>query len=227
MRHVFVETNWLVDYAAPAHHQIPEAVELLSRAAKGEITLYLPSICISEARRPLLENYQPRSTADRVRAFLRWARRENVIGNQEADATRRVLDIMESRIRSNLDALDTVFSSLKKTPRLEVLDLSQEMLELCTELSYLKLALEPFDQTILASVLVKAKQIADAGEGPCAFCELDSDLQPWGKEAPKEKLTQLYDEAKVWVYGDFLLANPRMPENWPQLEAGDTEVSRS
>jgi predicted nucleic acid-binding protein len=224
MRHVFVETNWLVDYAAPAHHQIPDAVELLAWAAKGEIRLYLPSICISEARRPLLEKYQPRSTADRVRAFLRWARRENVISNQEADATRRVLDMMESKIKSELDALDTLFSSRKKTPGLEVLALSQEMLELCTELSYLKLALQPFDQAILASVLVKAKQIAAAGNGPCAFCELDSNLQPWGKEAPKEKLTQLYDEAKVWVYGDFLLANPRMPEKWPEHEAGDADI---
>jgi len=224
MRHVFVETNWLVGYAAPAHHQIPDAVELLGRAGRNEIRLYLPSICISEARRPLLEKYQPRSTADRVRAFLRWARRENLINNQEADATRRVLDIMESRIKNDLDALNTVFSSLRNAPGFEVLDLTQEILELCPELSYLKLALEPFDQAILASVLVRAKQIADAGEGPCAFCQLDSNLQPWGKDAPKEKLAQLYDESKIWVYGDFLLANPPMPENWPKPEAGDTDV---
>ena len=213
MRHVFVETNWLVDYAAPAHHRISQAEVLLNSAARGRIRLYLPSICISEARRPLLENYQPRSTADRVRAFLRWAKREGVVSNSDADATRRVLDTMESRIKTDLARLDDVFRSLGNTAGLEILNLSQQMLEQCTDLSYLKLGLGPFDQAILASVLVKAREIADAGEGPSAFCELDSNLQPWGKEGPKDKLKQLYDEAQLWVYGGFL----GKPENARQL----------
>lgn len=126
---------------------------------------------------------------------------------------------MESRIKTDLDTLDNVFLSLKDTPGLEILNLSQEMLERCADMSYLKLALGPFDQAVLAVVLVKASQIAEAGEGPCAFCELDSNLQPRGKEGPKEKLTQLYDEAHIWVYGDFLLANPTMPENWPNIRS--------
>jgi len=45
MRHVFVETNWVVECAAPAHHKTPAALELLKRAASGELKLYLPVIC--------------------------------------------------------------------------------------------------------------------------------------------------------------------------------------
>jgi hypothetical protein len=33
MRHVFVETNWVVGYAAPAHHKNAAAVELLAQLA--------------------------------------------------------------------------------------------------------------------------------------------------------------------------------------------------
>jgi hypothetical protein len=48
MRRVFVETNWVVAWAAPAHQKIPAALEqLLDRAASGELTLHLPAICIS------------------------------------------------------------------------------------------------------------------------------------------------------------------------------------
>jgi len=216
MRHVFVETNWLVAYAAPAHHRMPDAGELLSRASAGEIRLYLPSICISEARRPLNKEYQPRSTADRVRDFLRWAKREQLINSSEEENSRRVLDKMESRIKADLSALDDVFASLKGKAGLEVFDLDQDMLVRCTELSYLDLGLCPFDQAILAAVLVRAEQITKAGANDIAFCELDSDLQPWGKAGPqKEALTALYDNASVWVYGDFLLANPEMPADWP------------
>jgi len=41
MQHVFVETNWLHDYAAPAHHKVPDAVTLLERARRGEFTLHI------------------------------------------------------------------------------------------------------------------------------------------------------------------------------------------
>ena len=47
MRHVFVETNWVVEYAAPAHRKTPAALELLDRNAKEEIKLYLPVICVT------------------------------------------------------------------------------------------------------------------------------------------------------------------------------------
>ncbi len=90
MRHVFVETNWVVAYAAPAHHKNPAALELFDRAANGEVKLYLPVICIAEARRPVLERFQPRIEADRARQFLLWARDTGIVNAAEDEATRRV-----------------------------------------------------------------------------------------------------------------------------------------
>ncbi len=54
MLHVFVETNWVVDYAAPAHRQTPAAHGLMERARKGELKLLLPALCISEARKVIV-----------------------------------------------------------------------------------------------------------------------------------------------------------------------------
>jgi hypothetical protein len=36
MLHVFVETNWAVAYAAPAHMQVPAAAQLIEKARSGK-----------------------------------------------------------------------------------------------------------------------------------------------------------------------------------------------
>src|SRR5216683_2311279 len=110
MRHVFIETNWVVAYAAPAHHKIPAALELFDRAASGEIKLHLPVICISEARRPIFERFQSRNEADR-----------------------RVLDRMEGRVKADLEGLDEALNNLRAAKGIEIFNLSQKMLERCAE----------------------------------------------------------------------------------------------
>jgi hypothetical protein len=215
MRHVFVETNWVVSYAAPAHHRNPDALELFDRAASGEVKLYLPVVCIAEARRPIFERFQSRNQADRVRQFLSWARNAGHVDAAEDDATRRVLDRMEGREKADLAQLDEAFSNLKGADGIEIFNLSQEMLELCADLSYLKLDLKPFDQAILAAILVRAGRLRVEGVDETAFCELDSDLQPWDKDSNrKEPLAGLYDNARIWVYRDFLLQAPARPSDW-------------
>jgi predicted nucleic acid-binding protein len=149
MRHVFVETNWVVEYAAPAHRKTPAALELLDRAAREEIRLYLPVISVTEARRPVAERFQVRTEADRVRQFLLWARDTGIVDAAEDETTRRVLDRMESRVKADLDRVDDSLDSLRVATGVEVFNLDQEMLERCASLSYLRLDLKPFDQAIL------------------------------------------------------------------------------
>ena len=217
MRRVFVETNWVVAYAAPAHHRNPDALELFDRAASGEIKLYLPVICIAEARRPIFEQFQSRDEADRVRQFLSWARAAGDVDPADDEATRRVLDRMEGREKADLERLDGAFEKLKAADGIEIFNLSQEMLERCADLSYLKLDLQPFDQAILAAILARAEQLLADGADETAFCELDSHLQPWDKgRNRKERLAGLYDRARIWVYGDFLLQAPAKPSDWPR-----------
>jgi hypothetical protein len=209
MRHVLVETNWVVAYAAPAYQRVPAALELLRRAEKGGLKLYLPSISISEAPNPISQRYQIRNEADRIRQFLLWGKEEGIVDISGDHYTRRVLDQMETRVKNDLADLDKVLERLKKQEGLEVFPLDAEMLERCLALSYERLELKPFDQAILSAVLVRCERLAKDGEKDFAFCELDTDLQPWdGNGNRKHRLADLYDKAGIRVYGDFLLESP-------------------
>lgn len=214
MEHVFVETSWLVGYAAPAHQKVYAAIELLKKANRSEVRLYIPSICLAECRRPIREKFQVRLEADRVRKFLLWAKESKIIDVASSEIVRRALDQMEGLVKHDLDQLNDLLKNLRDEPGVEVFHMDEEMYERCAGFS--NLGLQPFDQAILASILVKAETLKRTGIERFAFCEADSDLQPWDKLGnAKEPLVSYYDQAAIWVFQDFLLEKPEMPEDWP------------
>lgn len=216
MRHVFVETNWVVDFAAPSPFRPPDALALLEKARNGELQLHLPSVCLTEARSPLSRLYA-RATGDAVRQFLKWASKENVIAPSDEHAVREALDQFQGRISSERDSMADRLAALRQEPNLEIFALNDAMLERAVDLSMQELNLGPFDSSILAAILVRSGELVQQGESDLAFCELDKDLQPWDKEGkPKERLTDLYDSVRVWVYGDFALQYPAKPAEWPR-----------
>jgi hypothetical protein len=217
LEHVFLETNWLVGCLAPAHHKVFAALELLERAKKGEVTLYLPAICVAECQRPIREKFQVKLEADRVRKFLLWAKSNGTVEPDQEETVRRTLDQMEALVKRDLDHLANSLKDLCAQKGVEVFHIEEEMWLRTTELSHLGLQLQPFDQAILAAILVKAEMLQKQGVDRFAFCEADSDLQPWDKAGEaKEPLVRLYDQATIWVYADFLMQRPSMPENWPR-----------
>ena len=217
MQHVFVETNWLVGYAAPAHQKIYAAVQLLQKANRREVQLYIPSICLAECRRPLREKFQVRSEADRVRRFLLWAKEMKIVDAAADETVRKTLDQMEGLVKRDLGQLDELLAGLDKEHGVEIFNMSEGMLVKSVQLSHL--GLQPFDQAILASILVRAETLKKDGVERFSFCEADSDLQPWDKlGAPKERLLSIYKQAAIWVYQDFLLQERQMPANWPAAE---------
>ena len=217
MRHVFVETNWVFGYAAPAHHKRLDAVELLQRSRAGEVLLHFPTPCLSEVRQPILTKCQPRQEADAVRRFLARARKEETISSEQDRTTREVLDRFEKQVLAELRQLDDTLSSIRREPGVEVFPLNGDMLERATSLSDSGIWLTPFDQAILAAILVRSEELRHAGELDLCFCEIDADLQPWDKRGSvKQPLAGLYDEVGLWVYGDFDLRDPVRPDNWPE-----------
>lgn len=209
MKHVFVETNWVVASSAPVHERMPAALELVERAKRGEIWIHLPSICLSEARHPIRSKYQPRTAADAIRKFLAWTALQQDSEITDTDVIRRALDRFETRVLAELDELRATLESIRKMPGLEVFPLDERMLSRSVELSSEDLDLKPYDQAILAAVLVRAEQLRGDGEEELYFCELDGDLQPWDKKGTsKQPLTSLYDRARVWVYQDFSMDYP-------------------
>jgi hypothetical protein len=217
MRHVFVETNWVFGYAAPAHHKRADAVTLLERARASEVFLHLPALCLTEARPPIMSKCQPRYEADAIRRFLLRAKSEGAVSPEHERATRDVLDLFEQQVRNELKQLDDIIASLRGQPGLEVFPLNENMLERAVSLSELDLSLKPFDQAILASVLVRAEELRSSGQVELCFCETDADLQPWGKDGKaKRTLRELFDTAHIWVYRDFEMNHPERPESWPE-----------
>ncbi len=138
------------------------------------------------------------------------------MGTEDCETVRRVLDSYEAAVVKELDKLDERLSLLLNQPGVEVFPLRDEMLARLVELSAHNLDLKPFDQAILAAVLVRAEALRDQGADDVSFCELDGDLQPWDKNGrSKRLLTNLYDSAGVWVYGDFAMESPARRPGFP------------
>jgi hypothetical protein len=161
---------------------------------------------------------QPRNEADAIRQFLLWARAEQIVSPEQERMTREVLDRFERQVRLELRELDNILASLRQVNGLELFPLNERMLERAVGLSASSLSLKPFDQAILAAVLVRAEELGVVGETDLCFCETDADLQPWDtNDAPKQPLTGLYDAASIWVYEDFDMKAPERPDVWPEL----------
>lgn len=78
------------------------------------------------------------------------------------------------------------------------------------------ISLKPFDLAVLAAAIVKSEELRKEGHTWIGFCELDSDLQPWDKSGARKRiLCDLYDDARILVYADFLLEDvDLLPDRW-------------
>ena len=175
---VFVETNWVFGFAAPAHHKEPAALELLERSRCGEFRLHLPSLCLMEVRNRLTARCGPRNEAGAIRAFARWRRDSSKLATSDFDTIDRLLNQFESSVTAELAALSTTLLALKAEPKIEIFSLNETMLAKAVGLGFYDLSLQPFDQSVRAAVLVRAQELWDAGERDLCFCEKDSDLWP-------------------------------------------------
>jgi hypothetical protein len=216
MRHVFVETNWVGEYPAPAYLPRPPALELAQRAEAGDLRLYLPAICLTESQHPIRKAYESRPSADALRGYLAWASSRGEVQANDVQTVQRLLDQYESAARAELEKTRERLALLPKHPGVEVFALDEAMLARAVELSTEMLDLKPFDQAILAAVLVHAERLRAEGAEDVCFCELDWELRPWSKDGKvRQPLVGLYDAAGVWVYGDFAMQSPARNPHFP------------
>jgi predicted nucleic acid-binding protein len=220
MRSVLVETNWVVDWAAPVHHRKSGAERLLERARAGEFRLHVPSVSLVEARKVITTRFVPRREAHALRTFAHQLAAEGRLSEVEQQVVARVCASFEDRFSNELQGLDGRIGALAALPYVEVYALDDEMLAESVRLaSEPGLDLAPFDAAIFSSVLVLGRRLRQAGVEVC-FAELDADLQPWrrdkstGQWGRKQPLSRLYDEAQIWVYGDFDLGHPDPGAGW-------------
>jgi len=208
IRHLFVETNWLHDYAAPAHHKVPAAVTLLKRARRGEFILHVPNVSFAEARQAIQAKCQP-VDGPGIHRYIRWANKNGELNDEQAEDAHRLAERYVQDIRKELSAVPSILKEVAGFSCVKMFAMDDEMLDLANELALERVAQKPFDHAILAGILVSSSRLWNRGERGISFAELDSDLQPWGtKGAPKDDLQKLYDDAHIWVYSDFTLQFP-------------------
>jgi hypothetical protein len=201
MLHVFVETNWVIDFITPFQAE-PAARALLEHAQAGRLFLHLPGICLNEAQNKInLRKAEGRTTADRIRNFLRSQAGQLPAGH--AEIVYRTLDIYERLGAAEIANFEQRLQELYECPNVDVFALDDDMLRKSLALTGGDFAeLKPFDQAILAGVLVRAASLRE--HGAIVFCELDNDLQPWTrKQQPKPWLEAEYAPLGIIVQGNF------------------------
>jgi hypothetical protein len=97
-RHLFVETNWLHEYAAPAHHKVPAAVTLLEKAQRGDFFLQIPNVSIAEARLSIQTKCQP-TDGPGMHRYIRWAHKSGELNDGQAEDAHRLADSYVQEIR--------------------------------------------------------------------------------------------------------------------------------
>ena len=181
---------------------------MLERARGSDFVLNIPNVSFAEARQALQTKCQP-VDGPGIHRYIRWAHKNGELNDERAQDAHRLAERYIQDISKELSAVPAILKEVAGLPCVKVFALDDEMLDLANEIALSKAAQKPFDHAILAGILVASSRLWDQGERGIAFAELDSDLQPWGtKGAPKNDLRKLYDDAHVWVYGDFTLQFP-------------------
>lgn len=213
MRHVLVESNWVVGCFAPRPFHSKAARALLEQARKGELVLHVPSVCLTEAATVIRQKFQPR--APDWSRFREEALEEGLVTEAQNEALLRFFEVFRTTVLRDLAQLDEALDALRLTPGVDVFALNEAMLTRATRLR--ALSLKPFDEAILGAVLVRAELLGHGGEDESVFCTLDGDLHP--RPSGGRRLTQLYAAAGLRVHGDFL---PFAPTGGEAPESGPT-----
>lgn len=173
MKHVFVETNFLIGVARPCPQ---EAAERLLRRNGNDVTLYIPWCSATEARRTIHHIIDDDLGFDQ--AMLKFAVRELLpagdhatLGalNAFAKRAREARRVAKAAADSTIDGLVRHMQIIPPSP-----DVVAETLRIWTVKN-----LPPFDEMVLGAVVAKAAELHGSGEREIYFCNLNkSDFSP-------------------------------------------------
>jgi predicted nucleic acid-binding protein len=168
VKHVFVETNFIIEATRP--FPSPEAESLLQRQTGREIQLYVPWCSLAEAKR----------TVERIisedlgftRSMMTFASRiymdePTSFDKREIDKLKTLADAARAAaIRTKNARVDALAA------RIEVVVPSVSVVDTTLRLFHTK-SLKPFDEMALGAVLSRAGELYAAGERDLYFCTLD------------------------------------------------------
>ncbi|HEX2872812.1 MAG TPA: hypothetical protein VHP33_16230 [Polyangiaceae bacterium] len=175
MKHVYVETNFVIDLLRPFASKGARAL----RARHGQdLTLHVPWCSLTEAKRTLEAIIrEDLGFVDNAGRFL------GQLG-AAADPTNRAMQtevrrFLQSARDARLQALFDFPDRLEALARdVDILQPSPRAAQLTVDL-FRRKALKPFDEMVLGAVLADAELRRAAGEGPLYLCNLNTrDFEP-------------------------------------------------
>lgn len=173
MKHVFVETNFLIELLRPfpSREAGQHAARLLERAKANDLTLYLPWCSKVEAMRTLFAKieedlgFSDNMMKFAVKAFTagaaRFDKREiDKLHEQAREARKDASSAIKQRIE------DVAASTIVIEPTKEVINRTLKVFE--------TRSLKPFDEMVLGAVIQTASELYAQNERDLWFCNLNT-----------------------------------------------------
>jgi hypothetical protein len=141
------------------------------------------------------------SQAKVLQQFRRWAQSTELIDGLTALVTNEFLNQFVNHTNAALANLSARIDEVANTRGVHVYALSEPMLERALALRATLDNLGPFDEAILAAIVVRAEALRDRGP---IFCTRDRDLSALTRQRePRPEFASLYAEAGLSVRTDF------------------------
>lgn len=176
VKHVFVETNFLIAVARPLPH--PRAEKLLDDGRRGAVALHIPWCAVTEARRTMQRIINDDLGFDNE--MLGFARKELLPADQAKFAiVKELAEKVRAARRLALADLNSIIDIV--IADMSIIPPSAEAVNQTLSVWTIK-SLPPFDEMVMGSVLAKATELYRAGERELFFCNLNkSDFSPEDK----------------------------------------------
>lgn len=173
MKHVFVETNFLLEVVRPCPQA---AAEKLLRRNGSDVILYIPWCSVTEARRTVHRVIDDDLGFDQ--AMMKFAMREFLPAGDRTSLA--VLNSFAKRAREARrvakSATDAVITG--HANNMSVIEPSPRVIAETLRIWTVK-KLPPFDEMVLGAVVARAAELHDNGERDLFFCNLNkNDFSP-------------------------------------------------
>lgn len=181
MKHVFVETNFVVEVARP--FQSRDAEQLLARAnANGDIALYIPWVAIAEAKRTLDRIIrEDLDFTDSMGKFVVREYRDGKITGPDKIVIEALSKRASAARKAAIQSIESTVDAV--AARATIIEPDKTVVAKVLSLFAVK-SLKPFDEMILGSVLTKASELYQSGERDLWFCNLNKkDFDPANQSA--------------------------------------------
>lgn len=154
-----------------------------------------PHIALREAKAAILRKHQPKEHRI-LQQFRKWAKDHQEIDAQTSIAANQFLGKFSDLVTTELARLDQRIDEIQSASGLEVFALNDAMLErsISLRVEVPDPQLKPFDETILAAVLVRAGDLVS--ESRRIFCTLDFDLSPVVRNNTRKYLSAVYEKGE-------------------------------